>query len=309
MSGRVIHLLLVMAAMAGALPAAAQNLVQGRWSFTQGRVVTTGDVTICKTNAPAGNFWAGRQPVLKAHADVDKHWRVLSQCVAPVNGKVDFTVGPAPTWVEYECVLTCDRDLQGAGLLSTVGYGMIDGKAAINCTPVNSIRAAVGKDTPLTRTDKVKRCLAPNVKHTAEAHLSVSAIINPGLFGGNPHGINNCATTARRPVGLPNGLMLILQPKGTCTLPGRRGFFKGDVDGDGEFALADISLLERLMQDAEKPFLGEDALAAADVAEPCTGKPDSADFEAIKAAYMSGLESPGPARKSACGGEIGVPPG
>ena len=92
MSGRIIHLLLVMAITAGALPAGAQNLFKGQWSFTQGRVVSTGDVTVCKTNAPADNFWAG-QPVLKAHADVDKHWRVLSQCVAPVNGKVNFTVG------------------------------------------------------------------------------------------------------------------------------------------------------------------------------------------------------------------------
>ncbi len=114
----------------------AQNLnFTGPWTFTSGPNRTSGDVDACRDNAPAGTFWAG-QPVMKAEAAVNESWFGWSSCLASSLVNAQFTVGPAPTLVEFESTLNADRLLQDApGTVMLTGAGEA-GRQAIMLTDV-----------------------------------------------------------------------------------------------------------------------------------------------------------------------------
>ncbi|MCH8039177.1 MAG: hypothetical protein IH977_02385 [Nitrospinae bacterium] len=281
---------------AGEAPAQNLNLV-GPWAFAAGPQRSRGDVDRCRNNAPGGFFWAAGQPVLKAEAAVNERWFLWSSCLASVTANVTFTVGPAPTLVEFECTLNADRVLQDVpGLVSVSGSGFLDGRIVLGCIPKPAALVVKAKDAPAV-TFKVKRCLQPGVPHTAQGDLTVLAQISGGV--GDDKAISNAFTTIRNPVGLPQGLMLILQPKGVCVL--KKAI--GDFDGDGEFALADLLGLEQaILGQIKAPDM---AVMLADVAGECDGTLDYDDFTVLKNAWAALIEGGDPVMSSCHPAAIG----
>lgn len=265
--------------------ASAQNLNLTRpWTFVQGARLTAGDVNKCRTNAPGGAFRAG-DPVLQAEADVDERWFGWSICAIDETVSVTFTVGPAPTWVEFECVLNADRDLQDIpGRVSVAGFGSLDASKEIGCAPRPLARAGIGKDA-VAETEKVIKCLTPG-QHSASGELSVQALIAPGM--GNDHAISNAFTTNRNPVGLPQGLILIMQPRGVCPVEDEHHCNIWHLNGDGVLAVGDLAALESHIVGTAR--LEEECLALADVATPCNGHPDYADFERLNEAWTAAAQ-------------------
>jgi hypothetical protein len=217
------HSTLLVAATLALSPGAAtaQDMTLGTWVFTQGPAIQTGSVTTCTTNAPAGSLYGGnpRQPVLKAHASVTEPWLdPWSICGIQVDADAPLTVGRAKTEIELECVLYGVRTLEDIpGRVTAVGFAsIIDASgtevAKIGCPARPFIRANIINNERVHATTKAFVCLDPEPKYTVHGELSVQALINRGW--GGQKGETEFFTDDNS--GLPAGLMLIVQPRGTC---------------------------------------------------------------------------------------------
>ena len=199
----------------------AQNLMLGPWRFGASGQLTIGTCPTNTTNAPGGTFWGGnqRQPVLKAHSVALEDQNPMSRCGIWNGAESRFTVGPADTLIELECVLYGKRVLEGVpGRITVTGWAdIIDStprsRAALRCEPYPlPLLTTVGSDR-VHATKKKTVCLQRNDKYEVEGILHVEAQIERN---GRPGDHAEADFSVDDGSGLPFGLMLIIQPRGPC---------------------------------------------------------------------------------------------
>ena len=235
--------------------------------------------------------------------DVDEDIRKHSTCITSATASVRFNVGPAATWVEFECTLNGFMSAAMPGGAASVGaIGDMNGQPVIGCTPRPVNVAGIGRRNVAT-TDKIKVCLQPG-NHQVSADLSITAAAPPNFFV-NRRTVANFEIAPVANPGLPHGLMLILLPKGVC--PQKVGFDFGDIDGDGYFTATDANMLAAFLQQGPDSSVNP-RLLMADIVEPCTGVPDEADSAKLFSILREGLESGEPiAVGSGCAETIPIP--
>jgi hypothetical protein len=245
------------------------------WKFSEGSLVYVGDVQSCATNGKVGGEWNGN-PVLRAKADINESIYSTSICSASLSAKADFIVTGGPTLVEYECALSCERELRALpGRASASGFGHIDSKLIVGCAPSPVSLTEIGADH-VSASGSGRVCLREG-NHTATAELDIQALISIGMLG-NDRAIMNCSDKIGGADGLPAGLVLSIKVVGPC-LP-EESFLIGDLTEDGRIDMADLALLERDII-AKGKLLDSQAAYTADIARPCNGKPDYADLRLL----------------------------
>lgn len=197
----------------------------GPWTFTKAPPVTAGTVLASSTNAPAGTLWGGnpRQPVLKAHAEVESsRWKPWSVCSLQVKATAPLQLGrESKELIELEVVLYGHQTLRAAGglALATGFASILD--AAGNAVAQIGVQAAgnpplpqVYTDQRVHATDKTTACLSPGTTYTVEGTLNVQAAMPRQLAWNLGHAEAQFMKDDGN--GLPSGLMLIVQSRGAC---------------------------------------------------------------------------------------------